>query len=61
MPLLTTADKKNAEDFFHAIAAQQDAYRDITFSYIAIKQPSQQFLLTQGRVFLNTEPSTIPL
>ena len=61
MPLLTTADKKNAEDFFHAISGQKDAYRDITFSYVAIKQVSQQFLLTQGRIFLNTEPSTIPL
>jgi hypothetical protein len=53
-------DLRNVEDFFSSIANHRDAYQYPTFCYLAVKK-DDRFLLIQGRVFLNTSPSSIPL
>ena len=51
--------QQNIDDFFQSIEAVAAGYQNTTFAYIAIKHQSD-FVLVQGRIFFNTEPSRIP-
>jgi len=49
-------DRKFVDEFFAAVSPYEAAYRHVTFSYLAVKF-GQQFLLVQGRIFMNTSPT----
>jgi hypothetical protein len=48
------------EHFFQAIQSLAAAYENATFSYIAVNR-MDEFVLMHGRIFLNIQPSAIPL
>lgn len=56
---MTDHDSKNIERFCSDISPWESSYRYLGFSYFAAKQDGRLDLL-QGRLFLNTSPSTIP-
>lgn len=58
---LADHDQKMIDAFFSGIASWEDAYKKFSsFSYFAIKHDGV-FVLVQGRLFLNTMPSDIPV
>lgn len=57
---LSPPDQKNVDNFFLSISPFADAYQHGFFTYIALKR-SNSVVLLQGRLFLNTAPSTSTL
>src|SRR6266700_7822071 len=51
--------QQNIDDFFRSIDAVALAYQNTTFAYMAIKHQSD-FVLVQGRIFFNADPSRVP-
>jgi hypothetical protein len=52
---LLDPDRKFVDEFFAAIAPYEAAYQHVAFSYLAVTF-GEQFVLVQGRIFMNTSP-----
>jgi hypothetical protein len=53
------ADRQGVEHFFQAIQSLAAAYENATFAYFAVNR-MDEFVLMNGRIFLNIQPSAIP-
>jgi hypothetical protein len=52
-----THQPDHSDEFFRGLAQLQSAYRDVSFSYLAVRHRND-FVLVQGRVLMRAEPAS---